>query len=365
MCGSSAPPAPKPDPNIGKALKAATELGKEYLAFSKEQFAVSQERQKDIDALTKEISTYFMDLAEGDRDRYETVFKPLEDEFIKTAREYDSPERQEAEAAKAKADVLREAELQRGASERRDQSYGIRPDSGRYAGLDRAFGVSTALGAVDAQNKARTAIQDKGLALERDAINLGRGTQAFSAQAAGAAANPSLAANAQWMQTPGIVAGGYNSAIGAYGQQASGLNDLYRSNIGLYNTQSELSAANSAGFGNFLGTAVGTGAGLYALSDKDAKRDRKKVDQGEGLEAVEKMPVESYRYKEGVEDGGAESHVGPMAQDYQAATGRGDGKTINLQDAIGVTMQAVKDLSAKVDHIAEMIGLGQPRPTAA
>lgn len=362
MCGSDAPPAPKADPKISKAAEEQVKLGKEYLKFSKEQFAVSQERQKDIDALTKEVSTFFLDIAKTDRARYETVFKPLEDDFVKTATEFDSPERQAEAAAKAGADVQSAAARERGAMERNSASFGIKPDSGRYAGIDRAMGLGTALGSVDAQNTARDAIRDKGLALKADAINLGRGVSATGTAAAGSASQPSLAANAQWQQTPGIVAGGYQGAQQGYGAQASTLGNLHAQNIGVWNSQNEMEAANAAGIGQFAGQVAGAALPLI-MSSKDAKTNRKAVVKGKALKAVEDMPVESYDYKPGIADGG--SHVGPMAEDFKAATGKGDGKTIPMQDMLGVTMAAVKDLASKVEHIADVIGLGGPRAATA
>lgn len=66
------------------------------------------------------------------------------------------------------------------------------------------------------------------------------------------------------------------------------------------------------------------------------------------------MPVEEWRYKPDAPmgDGGAAKHVGPMAQDFQKATGKGDGTTINVVDAIGTTLGAVQELDAKVDKLA-------------
>jgi hypothetical protein len=58
----------------------------------------------------------------------------------------------------------------------------------------------------------------------------------------------------------------------------------------------------------------------------------------------------------GIEDGG--EHVGPYAEDMQRVTGLGDGKSIKVQDALGLTMRAVQDVSRKVDRIAQQVGLG-------
>ena len=433
--GSKAPKAPKPDPAIARGAQESAalgreqldfakeqgeeqaKLGQEYLSFAKEQFTVSKDRQRDIDALTTEISTYFMDIAKGDRERYDTVFKPLEDEFVKTAQEYDSPERRAEAAAKAGADVQSAAARERGAMDRASASVGISPDSGRYAGIDRAYGLGTAAMSVDQQNKARDAVENKGLELKGQAINLGQGVKASGAAAAGAAAQPALAANEQWRASQAIPAAGYSGAqsgeagqaattgagyggassgaagqaattgtgyqgaqAGAAGQaattgagyggaqvglsnQATTLGNLHRSNIGIWNTESEIAAQNAAGIGKFAGTAAGVALPLM-LSSKDAKTNRKKVAKGEALEQVEGLGIEEYNYKPGVADGGEQRHVGPMAENFAEETGKGDGTTISVQDAIGTALGAIKDLSSKVDRIAEMVGLGA-NPAAA
>ncbi|RUQ78323.1 tail fiber domain-containing protein, partial [Brucella abortus] len=54
--GKSSQSAPDPDPNIGKAALKQAETGEEWLAFAKDAFAISQERQKELDALTKRVT---------------------------------------------------------------------------------------------------------------------------------------------------------------------------------------------------------------------------------------------------------------------------------------------------------------------
>jgi len=85
------------------------------------------------------------------------------------------------------------------------------------------------------------------------------------------------------------------------------------------------------------------------------------VPEGKALDAVNNMPVTEWTYDQGVGDSGR--HVGPMAQDFQRETGKGDGKSIAVQDAIGILMKATQDLDRKVDRMADVIGLGDaPAP---
>ncbi|MFN4168121.1 MAG: tail fiber domain-containing protein [Pannonibacter phragmitetus] len=436
--GKSAPSAPAPDPLIGAAALKQAETGEQWLSFSKDAFAASEARLAEIDALTKEVSRRQIGLAEDqaaftkqttaesmamareqqalaktvtekqlaladeqagyarqDRERYNTVFKPVEDQFVKAASEYDSPEKQAEAAAAAKADVQGATAQQRAAAQREAASMGLNPNSGRFQGLNRSADLGTALASAGAQNNARKQVRDTGLALKADVANLGRGLPAQSSQAAAlglqsgaSAAGISNAAaglginagnaaigNMGNAATLGMNAGGlglsaaqanlglanqsasgvnagFSGAMNGYAGQANTLQNQYNSQLSAWQTQMQYSAQNASGIGSALGGLLG----FAFMSDEKKKKDKKPVPKGKALDAVNDMPVEEWTYKEGVADEGR--HVGPYAQDFQKATGRGDGKKIMAQDAIGITMKAVQDLDDKVDRIADAVGLG-------
>jgi len=443
--GKSTSSAPKPDPQIGQAAVMQAQTGQQWLDFAKDAFSVSQDRQADLDALTKEVTEKQLGLAENqqqytqdmtnkqldlaqqqqdlqkqvtdqqleqaqwqegvakqDRARYEQEFQPVEDQFVQEASNYDTPEKQAEAAAEAKADVQTNAAAQKQASERAAASMGVNPASGRFAGIDRAADLGTALASAGAENNARQQVRDKGLALKADVANLGRGLPAQSAQAAAAglaasnsavagsnaaaglgintgnsaianmgnAANLGItanglglsgaqAANQQYIASTGIVNAGYGGAMSGYAGEANTLNQQYQNELAGWQAQQQVNSQNAAGIGSFLGGALG----LIFGSSKKVKTDKKKLPDGAALQAVGKMPVEEWTYKPGVEDGG--SHVGPYAEDFAAATGKGDGKHIAVQDAIGITMAAVQDLDRKVDRLADIVQLDKKRPKPA
>jgi hypothetical protein len=74
------------------------------------------------------------------------------------------------------------------------------------------------------------------------------------------------------------------------------------------------------------------------------------VDTEALLAAVASLPVEAWRYKP---ETGLESrtHIGPYAEDFQAAFGLGDGVTISPLDALGVCLAAIQALSKKVESL--------------
>lgn len=97
-------------------------------------------------------------------------------------------------------------------------------------------------------------------------------------------------------------------------------------------------------------------AGLYSLlSDEDEKEDRAETDPDAALEGLRSLEIDAWRYKpdaaERIGDAG-ERHIGVMAQDFKRAFGYGDGRTIPVVDALGVTMNAIKALDRKIDRLA-------------
>lgn len=350
--------APAPDPNIGKAAMKEAETGEAWLKFAKDQFAVGNERQKDIDALTKQVTQAQIDSmtdanARADQQwkRYTDVFQPLQDQYIDEAKNWGSADRENQMAAEAKADVMGNAAVAKAQNERQMASLGVNPTSGRFAGVERANDTTTALAAAGAQNQARTQVRTQALALKEGLANMGQGATATSAQQmglglnAGQAAVGSTATGQQlWQGNNAIMGQGFQGAMQGYQGQASALNQQYQNQLAGWQAQQQASSANAAGLMSGIGSLVG--GGLAFFSSKKLKENKRPV-EGSALEALDQMPVEEWKYKDGVADSG--EHIGAYAEDFHKATGKGDGKTIPVMDAIGVTMKAVQELNNKVD----------------
>lgn len=354
--------APQPDPNIGIAAMKSAENGEKWLEVAKEQFGVANERQDKLDALTSQVTNEQLtsmkqanEWASQDRERYIGTFRPMEDEFIETANNWDSPERRAQVASEAKADVQNAATTARQSRERQMTGMGVNPASGRFAGIEASADTATALASAGAQNAARKQVEAQGIALKSDAINMGRGLPSQATQALGLGTQTgnsivgnNVQSNASWTTGTDILKSGYTTAMQGYGQQASILNNLYQNQIEGWKAQQDASSKN---IGGIMG-GIGSLAGMFMPSDANAKTDKKPVHGA--LDAVRGMPVEAWTYKDGKGDGGR--HIGTYAQDFQRETGMGDGKSINVIDAIGVTMGAVKELDAKVEQLARSIG---------
>lgn len=268
---------PAADPNIGLAAMKNAEIGEEWLGFAREQFAAGNVRQADMDALTEKVINSQMATqdeasawAREDRTRTKEVFQPLEDEFIKTAQEYATPEKQDAAAAEAKSDVMKASAQQGQIAERNMAGMGVNPASGRFAGVTRANDTNTALASAGAQNNARTIVRDKGLALKADAINMGKGLASSTAAAYGIGTNAGNsavgnqgAANANFYQNNQTMAQGFQGAQQGYSNQGNILSGLYGKQVDAYGQQQQANATSSAGTGAMIGTVVGAGIMVF------------------------------------------------------------------------------------------------------
>ena len=89
--------------------------------------------------------------------------------------------------------------------------------------------------------------------------------------------------------------------------------------------------------------------GIFISSDRNAKENFSPVDYRAVLAKVASLPVTEWNYKK---DSNAVQHIGPMAQDFQAAFGRDgtDGKHISVVDESGVALAAIQGLNRKVDE---------------
>lgn len=304
--------------------------------------------------------------------RYTKTFVPIENKIAADAQGYDTPERRNAEAAQAQADVGSGIDAQRDNIGRDVMSRGGDVNSGNYTAALARAGVVGGAAQGAAGNQARKNVEAIGGAKLADAANLGRGNVSTNATQTqlGLQAGNSAVANAN---VPGQIGlgqvQGFNQAAGTAIQGNSSAGNLL---LGQYNAQTGAQqAANSSG--NAIIGAVGTVAGAYAGglaggpagasagasagakffgSDKNIKEGRKAVQPEVSLAAMRKTPIESWRYKKSAAAGdGGRTRTGAMAQSVNKNFGEvaaPNGKTIDVVTMLGHTMNAVKALDKKV-----------------
>ncbi len=364
---------PAADPAIGQAALAQADLGYKYFEEAKAQFGIQNQRQAELDALTRQVTqqqlgaaTQAQQWATEDRARYDSVFKPLQDQAIQRAQTWDSPERQALVASEARADVLNNASDQRFIRNRQMGAMGIDPTSGRYAGVERAGELQTGLAAAGAQNMARNQVRKEAIGLQADAINMGSGlgmnpgqSLGLGVQAGSAALASQTNANQQSRANVGVLQSGYQTAMGGLQNQAGILQGQQNYNLNAWNASNQAKMQNQQSLWGGVGQIAGL-AGMAIFSSKEVKEDKRPVEGA--LDAVRSMPVEEWSYKEGVADEGR--HIGPYAEDFQKATGQGDGRSIDVISAIGLNMKATQELAERVDELASVMPMARRRRAA-
>jgi hypothetical protein len=199
-------------------------------------------------------------------------------------------------------------------------------------------------------------VRDKGIALRSGAAAFGRNMPNTAGQnlalgLQGGAAASDAARSA--ILTPGAAAG---QALPWFGGSVNATNAGASIGLGLHD-------ANMTGWATQAGLMadlIGSGAKAYGYStksSKDVKTDKEPVNAELILEGLESIPVESWKYKPGVEDGGR--HIGPYAEDVQMKFGDAaapGGEGLDLVTMNGITLAAVQALAKKVKKL-EKAGL--------
>jgi hypothetical protein len=136
---------------------------------------------------------------------------------------------------------------------------------------------------------------------------------------------------------------------------SSAINPLTQARLGNTTTT-------SGGLGQFIGPAIGAGGavgGALILSSKDYKTDKRPIDDDDLLRRLARLPVERWRYKDGLGLASAPEHVGPYAEDFEREFGLGDGKSIAVVDGVGLGLAAASALAKKVERIERGLGLAK------
>lgn len=352
---------------MNEAALMQAQTGKEALEWFKAEYANTADERDAANTRANAISDAQLAtmnqqnaIAKDYYDYSKDTFRPLEQRMVTDAQNYDTPERREAAAATAAADVQMAADTQRNALSRSLQRSGVAPDSTASQVMMQRGGLETARMSAGAQNAARKEVETMGHARMMDAASLGRNLpsqQAAAVQTGTTAGNSSVNASQQGLAsaTSGadMLSNGFNTAMSGY----KGAGQLYGQMATNANNES------TAAWGS-LGSVIGAGLGAYAsyaalaASDEGIKSDTgKKANTARMLVEVEDTPIhEGWRYdpsKGGPDDGGI-LHDGPMAADVQRVMGdkvAPGGRMIDLISMNGKTMGAVQELSKRVKRV--------------
>ncbi len=357
-----------------KSAELAAQAANNQLAFSREQYDflkpyIQNQLQtgQDVAAQQQADAAKASERADQQWEQYQTTFQPIEEKMAQEAMDYGSAADQERAAGQAATDVSQQFQSQRAAAQRQLTSMGVKPNAGTFMAVNREMDASEAAARAAAMTGTRQAVKDKGVSLRAGAAAFGRnqtntagqqlglstGSGSAATQSSGAGVGSTMAAGSQ-------VAGGYGAQIGA-------ANTSIQANLGMggllnaaYGNEAQMYGAQLAGLGQLAGTAAGfygkqPGSGA-AVSSKALKEGKAPVDPGKAVEAFKNLDVESWKYKDGVADGGR--HVGPYAEDVQRELGdevAPGGKQIDMISMSGAQTAAIKGLAEKMDRQEETI----------
>ena len=271
MGKQSSPPAPNYQPIAESSLAAAAmqqQTSKDQLDWAKAQYA-------DQAPVTKAYMNSMIDTsgtekanAQTDRTRYEGIYQPVENSFVNKANDYNSPERAQQQEGAAIADVASTTANARAASLSNLESYGIDPSQTRYAALDLGSRIQGAASEAAAGTQSRLNTEATGMALQGEAINIGKGYPGQVAQSyAGAVGDgqAGIASQLNTMQTGSNLMGSPTSwASAANMSSGMGVNAL---NTGFSNQmdRSKFQAQQSQQFASNVSSLAGAAIGAVGM----------------------------------------------------------------------------------------------------
>ncbi len=267
--------APKP-PDYRPIIAAQERMAKQSELFAKEQFEWAKGAYEKDSKVTSAVSESMLasmkqqkEWATKDRKRYEDVYQPIENELIKEAKDYASPQKMNEEVGRATGAVSQQFEQARQNSQRMLESYGLNPSSTRYAALDIGVRTAQAASQAAAGEEARRATEATRRNLQAQAIDIGRGMPAQALSAAAGGNNAGTGAASVANNATQVGASTMGTAQGYMGQQQQALGSWANTlNMGYQNRMSHNQASQQLSpVGQLLGMAGGMAMKGFGFSE--------------------------------------------------------------------------------------------------
>lgn len=270
-------------------LEAQTKNAEATLAFNKEVYADSKERQKGIDAINNDVVQQSLSDAKKASARSDESYayylqngRPVVEKSIKDASQWDSQGNIDAARGRATADVAQAAGIAEQDSQRALARMGVNPSSGRFLALQQRLQADKAAASAGAATNAEQGIRDQAVNLRQQAANLAQGFPAISSGQAGqagqlgvSAAGVAGAGGAQNAAIGANAINGMSSAGSQLGSVAGGYSQLASNSLARLGQVQQGAAANSQGWGQLGGALLssvlkgggGGSLGGFSISD--------------------------------------------------------------------------------------------------
>jgi hypothetical protein len=338
--GKKSSPAPDYTP-MAEASKEAAEvmagLGREQLAFARQQYSENAPFLRSIANQQMAAQQQQMNQAQDYYDYMQNTYRPLEKSLVADAQNFNTEAYRQQQASKAAADVGRAFTNTQAANTRAMASMGVNPNSGRFAGQQRASSLGLAAQRAASMTGARQQADQMGYARKLDAAGLGRGLAGASTAAYGGATGAGNAAGNSY-QSAGINAMngmnmGANTIGSGYNMQIQGLGNIL-------NAQTQMAVNTNDSFLGDLGGLMGGAAAMSKagmFSDPRLKENVKEV----GVDQRTALTLYEFNYL-----GDDKRYRGVMADEvemvYPDAVSRDeDGFMMVDYGALGIEMKEV------------------------
>lgn len=262
---ASAPAAPNYQPVAQASVDAANiqaQTSRDQLDWAKQQYATQAPITNAYVQSQIDQSNQQQKIAGQAQDRYTSIYQPVEDQFVKTATDWNSPQRSDQQAGAAIADVSSAMNASRNNALSNLESYGIDPSQTRYGALDLGMRVQEAAGQAAAGTQSRQNTEATGLALQGEAINIGKGypgqvAQSYAGATSAGQAGISSALNtmstgSSMMGSPTQWAGAANQSAG---QATSALNTGFNNQLAGQQLKAQQNQAAQSQIGSLIGAA--------------------------------------------------------------------------------------------------------------
>ncbi len=244
--------------SLAAASEEAARYGKEaadnQLAFAKQQYA---DYKPVLDQIAQSQLGLMNEQMRQGQDYYDYMkqeFRPLEQQMVQRVRDYNTDAYRERLAQQAAADAGLAFKTTQAANARAMASMGVNPNSGRFAGLQRASELGLAAQRADAMTDTRFKAEALGDAMRANAIGVGRGLVGAGQGSYTMALNAGNSAGGNSMAAGNNLYGQMNQAYGlaqnGQGMQMQGLGNILNAQTSIYNSNQQM-------LGNIIGGGLG------------------------------------------------------------------------------------------------------------
>lgn len=353
--------APNTDGLNFQAVKSAELADKAFEWFTNEYNRTAPDRERAADEASQVAQEQLATMRQQNQlaNEYATynreTIRPVEQRMAAEALAYDTPERRNAEAARAVADIDIARGRQRQASTAELAAYGISPESTKSQAIMSSQDVNAARMSAGAAAGARERVESGGWARMADVASLGRGlpsAQATAVATGTGAGNSAIGASGAGLSAQysgaGLMSTGFNTALQGHGQAGN-----------LYGQAANIDSRTRGQDMEFLGSATDVfNLGGKIFSDPKVKKDRKAESQTASMAALRKTPIESWKYdpEKGGPPDGDETRVGPMADAANQNMGEDvapGGEMLDVASMLGVVANAVKNVDQRLARLEQ------------